>query len=267
MKKITIISFILLVLIIGAIVIVENDKNKTKFYKNDTYGFSFEIKNNWRPAVDISKIISVRNYSLYSSEELLNCPIFGDDENMFETDYSDEQIQVKQEALVECMINDPNYSKYDQEFKDYQLNWSFNNSDVMIFTDLDLKQENDLFEEYGLGLSELNLTAGHFIVISPEYSLLSFEEPKLTKKDDRIYEKRFIELKNNNLSKAYLFDTRYLRSDVGFPLNVEIPYIDKLNNENTEQLKSIRIGTNIFYGDKKENDFYQLIDTFQFINN
>jgi hypothetical protein len=188
---------------------------------------------------------------------------------MFEIDYSDEQIRFKQELLTQCMTNDPNYSKYEQDFKDYQLNWSFNNSDIMYFTDLSVEKENQLVDKYGNRLSVFDLPNGHFISIFPNTSLSSFEEPKLMIKDDRIFEKRFIKLKNNNFLKAYLFDTRYLspNSYGGFYLHLEVPYNTKSNNEHLQQFESINISANIFYNDEKEKDFFQLIDTFQLTNN
>jgi hypothetical protein len=265
-KKLIFFLAVPLILIIIFFVVAQIYANKNQMYANTKYGYSFIFSKQWTPAIEISKVFSVQKYTAYLATKMTSCSFYDDSEDMLDNDYTAEELNIKTEKFQNCIKNSPNFSAFEEALKNYQLNWSFYQSDIAYFSDLSSEEINNLVKK-GSTLSKLDLPNGHFISVYLWDDLTKVEEAKYTEKDGKILETRLIDMTYAGLDDVTLIDARRLSQvDDGLihSMDLNIPYTPKVSDEYTQQFKSIVLSTNIPYGDEREGVFYQIIKYFKF---
>jgi hypothetical protein len=225
----------LFILIIGIVIIsflLKNYQQREVDYTNHKYGFSFEYNKKWKISANVSKIIALQNYAFFQ---------------LAKTGCNTDQ---------ECLKKSPIYSKFDENIKNFENNWSIENSESIFLSDLDEKEIENIIKDKKT-LQQTDLPQNHFVSILLSAGEVTFTEDKTTEKDGKILEKKQIEL--DFAGNAELFDIRRW-TDSG-TLNVEIPLRNNNTDEYAKIYKSIQIVTGVPYNSAQEKDFYNLVNS------
>ncbi|MCL5666474.1 MAG: hypothetical protein M1383_01760, partial [Patescibacteria group bacterium] len=107
-----------------AVNVTQNSKSVNN-YTNNFLHYSLSYPNSWRVAASYSKKLAIlKKYSYYAEKS--QCFISPDE--------SDEQRAIN--SLNQCISSKPDFKNFEAEFKDFQLSWKPENSEVIVFTDL-----------------------------------------------------------------------------------------------------------------------------------
>ncbi|OGE79765.1 MAG: hypothetical protein A3A83_02960 [Candidatus Doudnabacteria bacterium RIFCSPLOWO2_01_FULL_48_57] len=256
-----IIAIIILAIIAGAVSYIALTKKpnttnitpvaqtvKKQAYKNLLLGYEISYGKPWRIATNFSKKLAVlKRYSNYAEKS----------ECYIDPNETDEQKAIN--FLNQCLSSKPDYQNFETEFKNFQLNWKPENSEVVVLTDLDETAEQTFVNQItSHEKTYLDFPAGyHFIQINPFDVVLSFQ--KETSPDStRKIKLKFYSMPNG--VQAFQSDSRLLDNK----LSVNIPNHFGITLDNSKPAESLDVATNAPQNSQEEKEFYSVINSIKF---
>ncbi len=251
------IGIVILLLVVGGATYYYLQNSKTNNvsstdYKNSLLGYELTVPLGWHVSEGMSKRLDADLFMLNSYASI------GCDTNMFIEKYNDEKIALQK--LQECLKKSPDLMKSDSKYKDFEKNWTIENSQNIYITKLSLTEQQRL-SLVDLQLPQSNLPKGSFVLIRPADVVLSFE--KATTSTNGKSKRDFYYL--GDKTKTYLTDFR--NSKVLNDLFISIPISSKLSMlYNGGKIQSLTIISTADINSQEEKDFFKIMDSLKLTN-